>query len=60
MIRDVKVAEHIENLPILFVFYPTAKGLVFNKGGDFEALHYQQSTNFDSRTKLDLTTKMPL
>jgi len=30
------------------------------EGGDFEALHYQPSTNFDRSTKLDLTTEPPL
>jgi len=30
------------------------------EGRDFEAFHYQQSTNFDRNTKLDLTTEPPL
>ena len=30
------------------------------EGGDFEALHYQPSRNFDRSTKLDLTTEPPL
>jgi len=30
------------------------------EGGDFGALHCQPSTNFDSSTKLDLTTEPPL
>jgi len=28
--------------------------------GDLEALHYEPSTNFDGRTKLDLITEPPL
>ena len=30
------------------------------EGGDFGALHYQPSRNFDRRTKLDLTNEPPL
>jgi len=30
------------------------------EGGDFEALHFQPSTNLDSCSKLDLTTEPPL
>ena len=30
------------------------------EGGDFEALHYQPSRNFDRSTKLDLTNELPL
>jgi hypothetical protein len=30
------------------------------EGGDFEALHYQPSINFDRSTKLHLTTEPPL
>ena len=35
-------------------------GLQLPEGGDFEAIHFQPSTNFDRSTKLDLTTEPPL
>ena len=35
-------------------------GLQLPEGGDFEAHHFQPSTNFDRSTKLDLTTEPPL
>jgi len=44
----------------LFVFKITANVLQLPEGGDFEALHFQLSTNFDRGTKLDLTTEPPL
>jgi len=30
------------------------------EGGDFEALHFQPSTNFDRSTALALTTSAPI
>jgi len=41
-------------------FTMTANVLQLPEGGDFEALHCQPSTNFDRRTKLDLTPETPL
>jgi hypothetical protein len=38
----------------------TANVLQLPKGGDFEALRCQPSSNFDRSTKLDLTTEPPL
>ncbi|MCH7401356.1 hypothetical protein ACFOUP_06155 [Belliella kenyensis] len=38
----------------------SAIGLQQPEGGDFEALHWQPSTNCDRSTKLDLTTEPPL
>jgi hypothetical protein len=38
----------------------TANDLQLPEGGDFGALHFQPSTNFDRSTKLDLTTEPPL
>lgn len=38
----------------------TANGLGLAEGGDFEALHCKNSTNFDGSTKLELTTEPPL
>jgi hypothetical protein len=35
-------------------------GLRLPEGGDFEAIHYQLSRNFDKSTKLDLTNEPPL
>jgi len=35
-------------------------GLQLPEGGDFEALHFPPSRNFDRSTKLDLTTEPPL
>ena len=44
-----------------FVSYSfTANGLRLPEGGDFEALHFQLSRNFDRSTKLELTTESPL
>jgi hypothetical protein len=38
----------------------TVNGLQLPEGGDFEALHFQLSTNFDRSTTLGLTTEPPL
>jgi hypothetical protein len=38
----------------------TVNVLQLPEGGDFEALQYQTSTNFDRSTKLHLTTEPPL
>jgi hypothetical protein len=43
-----------------FLFLISSNGLQLPEGGDFEALHFQLSTNFDRSTKLDLTTEPPL
>ncbi|HET54489.1 MAG TPA: hypothetical protein ENN33_04660 [Ignavibacteria bacterium] len=37
-----------------------ANGWQLPEGGDFEALHFQPSRNFDRSTMLDLTTEPPL
>jgi hypothetical protein len=42
------------------VFELAPNGLQLPEGGDFGAIHCQPSTNFERRTKLDLTTEPPL
>jgi len=37
-----------------------ANGLQLPEGGDFGAIHFQPSRNFDRSTKLDYTTEPPL
>ena len=41
-------------------FAITDNVLQLPEGGDFEAIHFRLSTNFDRCTKLDLTTEPPL
>ncbi|WP_286432554.1 hypothetical protein, partial [Myroides odoratimimus] len=45
---------------MLVSFTMPANGLQLPEGGDFEALHFHLSINFDRSTKLDLTTEPPL
>jgi hypothetical protein len=37
-----------------FYFGMNANGLPLQEGGDFEAIHWQPSTNFDRGTKLQV------
>ncbi len=43
-----------------FSFFIAYRFAVTRRTGDFEALYRQQSTNFDRRKKVDLTTELPL